>query len=437
MSASKKQQQAFASFFAPKKAATAVAATGDKPTDSKSADAAAVKAEPAAAASTPAAAAETSAAVSTPTKAKPTAAKRKAAAIEASSDPLEESKEGASEDAAAPTESDDVDMKEVAAAVTKPLAASAVKGQTMSLFHSPKTAAPASPKVEAAAAAPAPAAKPPAKKPAAKGKAASAKKSAAADADDDDEEVAPQRSAKKRRIVDADDDDAGDDGAAEDAEAAKKKKKDEDEDEVDEVGDWNAHDQLAAAAAASAASSASNEPTFDASAGGVWQKKGGVPAWKRGEPVPFGALADLLSRIEAEGSRLLTVGWLCDFFRSVLALSPSELVDIVYLCTNTIAPAYENTETNVGEGMILKALAGTTGGKPAEVRQTSCCDSAASPALAQMFTHLAFMFLALPPLSCPSFSKPPTAAIWALWLSPVARASPPSAPASRSPAPVC
>jgi DNA ligase-1 len=66
--------------------------------------------------------------------------------------------------------------------------------------------------------------------------------------------------------------------------------------------------------------------------------------WKRGEPVPYRALADTLALIEATSSRLHIIQHLGNFFRSVICLSPKELITAIYLSTNQLGPAYEGNE---------------------------------------------------------------------------------------------
>ena len=52
---------------------------------------------------------------------------------------------------------------------------------------------------------------------------------------------------------------------------------------------------------------------------------------------------------------------LCNFFRSVIALTPNELLPCVYLCLNKLAPAYEGVELGIGETLLMKAIAQCTG----------------------------------------------------------------------------
>jgi len=45
----------------------------------------------------------------------------------------------------------------------------------------------------------------------------------------------------------------------------------------------------------------------------------------------------------------------------VIALSPNTLLHCVYLCLNRLAPAYEAIELGIGESILLKAIAQSTG----------------------------------------------------------------------------
>lgn len=52
---------------------------------------------------------------------------------------------------------------------------------------------------------------------------------------------------------------------------------------------------------------------------------------------------------------------LSNFFRSVIVLSPDDLLPSVYLCLNKVAPSFEGIELGVAETNIMKAIAQTTG----------------------------------------------------------------------------
>lgn len=69
--------------------------------------------------------------------------------------------------------------------------------------------------------------------------------------------------------------------------------------------------------------------------------------WAPGRPVPYLALARTLQAIEQTASRLKTVTLLANYFRSVLALTPEDLLPSVYMCLNQLAPAYHSLELGV------------------------------------------------------------------------------------------
>lgn len=57
--------------------------------------------------------------------------------------------------------------------------------------------------------------------------------------------------------------------------------------------------------------------------------------------VPYLALAKTLEHIENTSARLKMIEILSNYFRSVIVLTPEDLLCSVYLCLNKIAPAYE------------------------------------------------------------------------------------------------
>ncbi|XP_052787449.1 DNA ligase 1-like [Mya arenaria] len=83
--------------------------------------------------------------------------------------------------------------------------------------------------------------------------------------------------------------------------------------------------------------------------------------WKQGDKVPYLALAKTFEAIENVSARLKIIEILCNFFRSVIVLSPEELLPCVYLCLNKLAPAYAGVELGIGETVLMKAIAQSTG----------------------------------------------------------------------------
>ena len=77
--------------------------------------------------------------------------------------------------------------------------------------------------------------------------------------------------------------------------------------------------------------------------------------------VPYSALASTLLLIEDTSARLEIIRILSNFFRSVFYLSKDDLVHCVYLCVNKVAPEYEGIELGIGETILIKAIADSTG----------------------------------------------------------------------------
>ena len=83
--------------------------------------------------------------------------------------------------------------------------------------------------------------------------------------------------------------------------------------------------------------------------------------WKQGQTTPYLAFSKTLQAIEATSGRLKTIEILSNYFRSVMVLSPDDLLPSVYMCLNKLAPAYEGMELGIGETVLMKAIAQTTG----------------------------------------------------------------------------
>lgn len=72
--------------------------------------------------------------------------------------------------------------------------------------------------------------------------------------------------------------------------------------------------------------------------------------------------------IEEISGRLRMIEVLANFYRSVIILSPNDLVSCVYLSLNQLAPAYEGLELGVAETSLMKVIAQTTGRSMAQIK---------------------------------------------------------------------
>ncbi|XP_047180600.1 DNA ligase 1 [Vigna umbellata] len=80
-------------------------------------------------------------------------------------------------------------------------------------------------------------------------------------------------------------------------------------------------------------------------------------AWEKGQPVPFLFLALAFDMISQESGRIVITDIVCNVLRTVMLATPEDLVPVVYLSANRIAPAHEGLELGIGESIISKALA--------------------------------------------------------------------------------
>ncbi|XP_050078976.1 DNA ligase 1 [Anopheles maculipalpis] len=90
--------------------------------------------------------------------------------------------------------------------------------------------------------------------------------------------------------------------------------------------------------------------------------------WKKGDRVPYLALARTFQMIEETSGRLRMIEILANYFRSVILLSPKDLLASVYLCLNQLAPAYEGVELGIAEFSLMKAIAQSTGRSLAQIK---------------------------------------------------------------------
>ncbi|KAJ4866657.1 DNA LIGASE 6 [Raphanus sativus] len=78
--------------------------------------------------------------------------------------------------------------------------------------------------------------------------------------------------------------------------------------------------------------------------------------WRDGQPAPYIHLVRTFASVEGEKGKIKAMSMLCNMFRSLLSLSPEDVLPAVYLCTNKIAADHENIELNIGGSLISSAL---------------------------------------------------------------------------------
>ncbi|KAL0378028.1 UNVERIFIED_CONTAM: DNA ligase 6 [Sesamum radiatum] len=89
--------------------------------------------------------------------------------------------------------------------------------------------------------------------------------------------------------------------------------------------------------------------------------------WRKGQPAPYIHIARTFDIVEEEKGKLKATSMLCNMFRSLLVLSPEDVLPTVYLCTNKIAPEHENLELNIGGSIVVAALEEACGTSRAKI----------------------------------------------------------------------
>ncbi|KAL5234406.1 hypothetical protein ACI65C_001816 [Semiaphis heraclei] len=90
--------------------------------------------------------------------------------------------------------------------------------------------------------------------------------------------------------------------------------------------------------------------------------------WFHDQPTPYSALTKTLLCIEEVSGRLKIIEILSNYFRSVIAINPKDLLPSVYLCLNKVCPDYIGLELGIAETTLLKAIVQTTGRSMAQVK---------------------------------------------------------------------
>lgn len=79
-------------------------------------------------------------------------------------------------------------------------------------------------------------------------------------------------------------------------------------------------------------------------------------------------MARTFEKIEEVSARLKMVETLSNLLRSVVALSPTDLLPVLYLSLNRLGPPQQGLELGVGDGVLLKAVAQATGRQLESIR---------------------------------------------------------------------
>lgn len=91
--------------------------------------------------------------------------------------------------------------------------------------------------------------------------------------------------------------------------------------------------------------------------------------WIAGQPAPYLHLARTFDLVEKEKGKIKTIAIFCNMFRSLLALSPDDVLPAVYLCTNKISPDHENMELNIGGSLVVTTLEESLGTSRSKIHE--------------------------------------------------------------------
>ncbi|XP_021724390.1 DNA ligase 1-like isoform X1 [Chenopodium quinoa] len=91
--------------------------------------------------------------------------------------------------------------------------------------------------------------------------------------------------------------------------------------------------------------------------------------WGDGDKVPFLFLARAFDMIKGESGRIVITDITCNVLRTVIAKTPDDLLEVVYLLANKIAPAHQGLELGIGDATLIKALAEACGATEANVKK--------------------------------------------------------------------
>jgi DNA ligase-1 len=130
-------------------------------------------------------------------------------------------------------------------------------------------------------------------------------------------------------------------------------------------------------------------PSFDPSS---------VVCWEKDKPVPFLFLCLAFDMINEESGRIVKTDIVCNLLRTVIYTTPEDLVPVVYLSANRIAPAHQGLELGIGDASIIKALAEACGRTEQQIRtqyKVNCCSSFKIIVVSILFWKLIILFVLL------------------------------------------
>ncbi|KAI4304706.1 hypothetical protein MLD38_040180 [Melastoma candidum] len=94
-----------------------------------------------------------------------------------------------------------------------------------------------------------------------------------------------------------------------------------------------------------------------------------VATWEEGQRVPFAFLCLAFDLINNETGRIVITDIVCNVLRTIMEMTPDDVVATVYLLANRVAPAHEGVELGIGDSSIIKALAEACGRTEVQIKK--------------------------------------------------------------------
>jgi len=122
----------------------------------------------------------------------------------------------------------------------------------------------------------------------------------------------------------------------------------------------------------------------------------------QGKPIGFYLVSKALAEIEdlkgtGQGSRKKMTVILTNVFRILLYSRPEDLVPVIYILSNKVAPDYEESELGVGDGLVMKVMCESFGTKQAQITSKLASGEAKDFGEVALLSRQAQKVLMLPP----------------------------------------
>jgi DNA ligase-1 len=91
--------------------------------------------------------------------------------------------------------------------------------------------------------------------------------------------------------------------------------------------------------------------------------------WPLSQPVPFKFIASMMNEIEAQTGRNAIIEILSKHVCAIACTTPDDLVPFCFMCSGDLRPAHENVKLDVGDAIVVDAIAEATGRTRSRIKQ--------------------------------------------------------------------